>query len=242
MFSSRTTARIAGALYFVTHVTSVGAVILYGASAYDSQSPLAGRSSVLIGALLEIVLAVGVVGTGIALLPLLRRYSSGVAAGYLALRTLEASVILTGVVVLLPVVAQPSLSTSPGLGSDAILSLRLIHDWTFLVGPGLIVPFHTVLLAWLLWRKALVPGFIPVLGFIGGPIVGVMNLALMFGVSRPIAITAVPAFAWEVSLAAYLILRGIRQPSDTSPSTPSPSETATSVTVEVESATASQRG
>ena len=154
MVSSRTTARIAGALYFVTHVTSVGAVILYGASAYDSQSPLAGRSSVLIGALLEIVLAVGVVGTGIALLPLLRRYSSGVAAGYLALRTLEASVILTGVVVLLPVVAQPSLSTS----------------------PGLIVPFHTVLLAWLLWRKGLVPRFIPVLGFIGGPLVGVMNL------------------------------------------------------------------
>ena len=176
MFSSRTTARIAGALYFVTHVTSVGAVILYGASAYDSQSPLAGRSSVLIGALLEIVLAVGVVGTGIALLPLLRRYSSGVAAGYLALRTLEASVILTGVVVLLPVVAQPSLSTSPGLGSDAILSLRLIHDWTFLVGPGLIVPFHTVLLAWLLWRKGLVPRFIPVLGFIGGPLVGVPHV------------------------------------------------------------------
>ena len=67
-------------------------------------------------------------------------------------------------------------------------------------------------------------------------------LAKSFGVSRPIAATAVPAFAWEVSLAAYLIIRGIRQPSDTSPSSQLPSETATSVTVEVESATASQRG
>ena len=110
------------------------------------------------------------------------------------------------------------------------------------MGPGLIVPFHTVLLAWLLWRKALVPRFIPVLGFIGGPIVGVMNLALMFGVSRPIAITAVPAFAWGVSLAAYIIVRGIRQPTRTSPSTQLPSETARSAASEVESASAGQRG
>jgi len=242
MFSSRTTARIAGALYFVTHVTSVAALLLYGAAAYDSQAPLAGRSSVLTGALLEIVLAVAVVGTGIALLPLLRRYSSGVAAGYLALRTLEASVILTGVVVLLPVVAQPAVTAAPALAPDAILSLRLIHDWTFLVGPGLIVPFHTVLLAWLLWRNGLVPRFIPILGFVGGPVVGAMNLALMFGVSRPIAITAVPAFAWEVSLAAYLIIRGIRQPSDTSPVMQLASETATSATAVVETTTASQRG
>ena len=212
MTSPRTTARIAGALYFVTHVTSVVAVILYGGSGFDPQAPLAERTPVLIGALLEIVLAVGVVGTGIALLPLLRRHSLGVASGYLALRTLEASVILVGVVVLLPVVARPSESTAPGLSPDATLSLRLIHDWTFLVGPGLIVPFHTVLLAWLLWHKGLVPRFIPVLGLVGGPLVGVMNLALMFGVTRPIAITAVPVFAWEVSLAAYLIVRGIRQP------------------------------
>ena len=41
MTNPRTTARIAGALYFVTHVTSVVAVILYGGSGFDPQAPLA---------------------------------------------------------------------------------------------------------------------------------------------------------------------------------------------------------
>ncbi len=223
MISPRATGRIAGGLYFVTHVTSVAAVVLYGGSAFDPHAPLAGRSSVLVGALLEIVLAITVVGTGVALLPLLRRYSPGVAGGYLALRTLEASVILMGVVVLLPVVARPSLTAAPGLPSDVTLGLRLIHDWTFLIGPGLVVPVHTVLLAWLLWSKGLVPKFIPILGFVGGPLVGAMNLLVLFGLTRPIAVTAVPVFAWEVSLAVYLIVRGIRQPG------PTPLETAQQV-------------
>jgi hypothetical protein len=210
MFGPRTTGRIAGALYFVTHVTSVAAVLLYGGSAFDPDAALAGRGPVLTGALLEIVLALAVVGTGVALLPLLRRHSSGVASGYLALRTLEAGVIVTGVVVLLPAIARPAVSTAPGHTPDVVAGLRLIHDWTFLVGPGLVVPVHTVLLAALLWRRRLVPRFIPLLGLVGGPLVGAMNLALMFGLTRPLAITAVPVFLWEISLAAWLIVRGIR--------------------------------
>lgn len=210
MLERQTIGRIAGALYFLTHVTAVAAALLYGGSGFDPTAPLAGRTPVLTGALLEIVLAVGVVGTGIALYPLLRGHSVGVAIGYVSLRTLEASVILVGVVVLLPVVARPGVGGVPPLSPDVVSALRLVHDWTFLVGPGLIVPVHTVLLAWLLLRRGLVPRVIPMLGLVGGPLIGVMNLAVMFGHTQVIGVAVIPVFAWEVGLAGYLVARGLR--------------------------------
>ena len=76
----------------------------------------------------------------------------------------------------------------------------------------LIVPVHTVLLAWLLWRRRLVPRIIAALGLLGGPLVGAMNLAVMFGLTGPVAALALPVFAWEVGLAGHLILRGLRLP------------------------------
>lgn len=212
MLSIRATERLAGALYLVTHVTSVGAVLLYGGSTASAAATAAGRTPVLTGALLEVVLALCVTGTGIALFPLLRAHSAGVASGYLALRTLEASVILVGVVVLLPVVARPAAIGVPGLSAEVSDGLRLVHDWTFLVGPGLIVPVHTVLLAGLLWRSRLVPRWIAVLGLVGGPLVGAANLLVMFGRSGTIAAAAIPVFAWEIGLAGCLILRGLRDP------------------------------
>lgn len=212
MSNPRLLAAVAGACYLITHVTSVGAAVLYGGTGFDPDAPLAGRVPVLVGGLLEVVLAVAVVGTAVALYPLLRRHSPATAAGYLGLRTLEASVILVGVVALLPVVARPAVPTGPGLSVDAAWALRLVHDWTFLVGPGLIVPVHTVLLAVCLLRTRLVPRFIPILGIVGGPLVGAMNVAVLFGVTGVVAPAVLPVFAWEIGLASYLLVRGLRTP------------------------------
>lgn len=55
-----------------------------------------------------------------------------------AARTLEAGVILVGVVAILPVVARPATGAGSGLTADVASGLHLVHDWTFLVGPGLI--------------------------------------------------------------------------------------------------------
>ena len=187
--ADRRTARLAAVLFLVTWVTSVGALPLYGGSSYDPATRLAGRDSVLTASLLEVVLAVAVVGTSLALYPLLRAHGRGAALGYVALRGLEASVILVGVVAVLPAV---------------------VHDWTFLVGPGLINPVNATVLAVLLWRRRLVPRFIPLLGLVGSVLVLGQNLAVMFGLTGTIAILVVPLFAWEISLAAYLLLRGIR--------------------------------
>jgi len=137
MFHDRWLARAAAALYLVTWVTSVLALPLYGGSATDSTAGLASRASVLTASVLEVVLALAVVGTSLLLYPLLRPHGPAAAVGYIALRTLEASVILVGVVAVLPAVARPATTASPGLDPAVGAGLHLLHDWTFIVGPGL---------------------------------------------------------------------------------------------------------
>lgn len=190
--------RTVGLLYLVTHVTSVGAVVLYGRLLTD---PTAGTGvNVQVGALLEIILALAVVGTAVGLFPVVKPYGEGVALGYVGLRTLEAALIAVGVI---PLLALPS--------PDAA-TLVALHNQTFLLGPGFVCGVDTVLAAYLMYRSGLVPKFIPVLGLIGGPALFLVSVAQLLGpvaqFSGAAAVPALPVFAWELSLALYLVVRG----------------------------------
>jgi len=212
MSSSRRTAVVAGVLYLVTHVTSVAALALY-TPVLDDPGSGAG-TGVLVGGLLEVVLALAVVGTAVTLYPVVKRHGEGLALGYVSLRTLEAAVIAVGVVPLLAVVTMRQQPTG-GASTDVVgQALVAVHDWTFLIGPGLVCGTNTVVLAYLVYRSSLVPRVIAGLGLVGGPLVFVSNLAVMFGLqgqtSATAAVAAVPVFAWEVGLALYLITRGFR--------------------------------
>ncbi len=218
MQAFRKTAAVIGALFLLTHVTAITAVVLYAPVFADPEYVLGGGdgSGVLLGGLLDVVLALGVVGTGVALYPVLRRQNEGVALGYVALRTLEAGVILVGVVTILGVL---SLRETAGGGDDASLvaaagALVATHNWTFLVGPGLICGTNTVLAASLLYRSGLVPRFIAVLGLVGGPLIFAANTGVMFGVFDQVSpwtgLCVIPIFAWEICLAVYLLAKGFR--------------------------------
>lgn len=93
-------------------------------------------------------------------------------------------------------------------------SLVTIHDWTFLFGPNLAIGVNTLLLAYLMYRSRLVPRGIAVLGLIGGPLIFASGAAVMFGLYQQIsvwgAIAAIPVFAWEMSLAVWLIVKGFK--------------------------------
>lgn len=218
MSSLRRTAAIAAVCYFVTHVTSMAALALYGPVLHHTDFVLGAgpETAVLVGALLEVVLALGIVGTGVALFPVVRRHSEGGALAYVALRTLEAGIILVGVVSLLAVV---TLRQHPG-GADAASFVPLgkalvaVHDWTFLLGPNFVCAADTTVLAALMWRSGLVPRVVAGLGLVGGPLLFVSATAVLFGaypqVSPAGAVAPLPVFAWEVGLAGFLLLKGFR--------------------------------
>lgn len=219
---TRKLAIAAGVCYLITHVTSVGTRILYEPMLNNAAGYLTGSgpdTAVLLGALFDVILALAVVGTAVALFPVVKRQNEGVALGYVGLRTLEAGIIAVGVVSLLTVVTlrqHLAGTTGPDTGTLITLGHAFVEFYkgTFLVGPGLVCGVNTVLMAYLMYRSGLVPRFIPVLGLVGGPLVFAYNTALMFGFSAQIAawafILVIPVFAWEVTLALWLIVKGFK--------------------------------
>lgn len=208
MSPDRTAALAAGLLYFSTHITSVAAVAAYGGTAHDPAalaSPEA-ESRLLLGVSLEVLLALGVLGTGVVLLPLLARSSPILSNAFSAMRTLEAAVIAVGA---LPMLALVTAAIDPR-GSLAL------HDAAFLIGQGLIISVNTLVIATLLVRTGVVPRWIGCLGLVGGAAVLTGNaLQLVGAIERGGAIAgilAVPVFAFEISFATYLVARGLRAP------------------------------
>ncbi len=219
MASTRRTAIIAGTCYLVTHVTSVAALVLYGPVLNHSGfvTGTGSATSVLAGGWLEVILAIAVVGTAVALFPVVRRYDEGLAIGYVGLRTLEAGVIAAGVVSLLAVVTlrqHAGAAADPGALAAVSKGLVAVHNWTFLVGPDFICAADTFVLALLMWRSRLIPRVVAGLGLVGGPLLFASATAILFGAYKQVslagAVAPLPVFAWELGLAFFLIIKGFR--------------------------------
>jgi hypothetical protein len=215
---TRRAALLGGLLYLSTHVTSVAALLAYGDVLTDPTSAVSGEhdSAVLVGVVLDTLLALGVLGTGVALLPVLRPYAPIGAHAFSALRTMESAVIAVGV---LPMVALVSLRDN----ASATLLVGL-HQASFLVGQGLVISITTLVIAGTLWRTRLVPAWIGALGLVGGVAVLASNAAQLFGgLERGgslAALLAAPVFAFEISFAVYLVVRGVRVPATGPVATP----------------------
>ena len=119
MSSLRKTALVAGALYVITFATSMPARLLYGPVRNDPNyvvGPGAADTQVLFAGFLDVMLALACIGTAIALYPVVKRQNEGVALGFVGSRTLEATIIVAGVVSLLSVVTL----RQAGAGADAL--------------------------------------------------------------------------------------------------------------------------
>jgi hypothetical protein len=220
MSSQRATATVTGVFFVVAAVTAMVALALYQPALSDAGYVVGtgADTGVLIGAFLEVVLAASCIGTAVTLYPVVRRQNPGIALGYVCGRLLEAAVIVVGIVSVLSLVTLRQDATGPGT-DDAVLvavgrSLVALHDWTFLVGPGLVIGVNSLLLAHLMHRSGLVPRWIAALGLVGGPVVFASSTAVLFGayeqVSAVAMLAALPVFAWEMSLAGYLLVKGFR--------------------------------
>lgn len=132
-------------------------------------------------------------------------------------RVMECTFILVGIIAVLGVVG---LRQSPPSGSDAALgqiayTLAAIKDWTFLLGPGFVVGIgNGLLLGYLMYRSGLVPKRMAMLGLVGGPLVCITGIAVMFGADTPSGalqgIATLPKALWELSLGIYPLVWGFR--------------------------------
>ena len=221
MSSTRRSAVVAGVFFIVAAVTAIIGLALEGPVLNDSRYIVGGSGDdtrVVLGAFFEVLLAISVIGTAVTLFPIVRRQNESIALGYVAGRVVEAVVIVVGIMSVLSVVTlRKDFAGSTGDAASLMViakSLVVIHDWTFLFGPSLAIGVNTLLLAYLMYTSRLVPRVIPVLGLIGGPVIFASGTAEMFGLYQQISvwgsIGAIPVFAWEMSLAVWMIARGFK--------------------------------
>ena len=216
----RRIARIAGWLMASTFVTSIGAMVLYDPVLNDADYILgAGNDArVTLGALLEIFLMIGNVGTAVVMFPILRRQNESLALGYVGSRIVESTIIGVGVISVLSVLTlRDDLAASIGADGASLNvaghSLVAIHDWTFLLGPGFCVGVNGLLLGYLMYRTGLMPPRLALLGVIGGPLIFLSSIAVLFGAyeqNGAHALFSIPEAAFEASFAIYLIVKGFR--------------------------------
>lgn len=201
-------ARIAGGLYLLTVVTSIPALALKEPVLTDpgTIASAGGATALAWAALLEVILAAACVGTAVVLYPIARRQSETAALGFVAARTLEAGLVLTGVIAVLALARVPDSATAP--------LIVAIHDWAFLLGPGLIPAANALCLGYLLYRSRLVPRIIPAVGLLGAPVLIASATATIFGIADQVSalagLAALPIALWEISLGLWLVVKGFR--------------------------------
>ena len=224
MDTLRKTSLTAGVLYLITFI-SIPTLFLYGAVKDPNYLLGSGPDTpVLVGGLLEVIVALAGLGTAVALYPVLKRQNQGVALGFVGTRTLEGAGIIAGVVALLTVVSLRQAGAGAA-GLVAAKALTSMYGWAFLLSQSLMPALNALLLGSLLYRSRLVPRALPMLGLIGAPLLLVSVIGTLFGVfsstSAPARLLAIPIAVWEFSLGVYLVVKGFK-PSAITSSVPQP--------------------
>jgi hypothetical protein len=216
-------ARVTGVLFLITYITSIPPVLfLYGPLLDDPRYILGGGAAdngASLGALLELILIIANIGTAVVLYPVAKRVNEILALGFVTARVIESAFIAVGILSILSLV---TLRQEAAAGADATSllavgqSLVVLHDWTFLLGPGFVVGVgNGLILGYLMYTSRLIPRGMAILGLIAGPVLLARLVGILFGVFEPTSvlgsIMVLPEFVWELALGIWLTVRGFNR-------------------------------
>jgi hypothetical protein len=206
-----------GVLLLITFITSIPALLLFQPVLDDPVGYVTNGGSdnrVFFGALLELLLIIANIGTAVVVYPLLKRQNHILALGYVTARIVECTFILVGILAVLSIV---TLSQQDAGGDEGAIAYTLaaLKDWTFILGPGFIVGLgNGLILGYLMYTSGLMPSRLAVLGLVGGPLICISGMLVMFGVADQggalQGIATIPEFLWELSLGLYPLIKGFR--------------------------------
>jgi hypothetical protein len=215
MDSARKISLAAGVLYLLTFV-SIPTLFLYDRVKTDP-AYIAGPGAdtfVILGVVLEIIVALACIGTAVALFPMVKKQNEGLALGFVGARILEAAAIFAGVVALMSIVAL----RQTGVGAEGLVTGQALlaqYSWTTLLGQGMIPAINAVLLGTLMYRSRLLPRVFPIFGFIGAPLLLVGVLGVLFGWWGPVSVFsglgALSLAVWEFGMGIWLVVKGFNR-------------------------------
>jgi hypothetical protein len=218
MNSDKTTARIVGALFIITMIAGMLDAYLV---APLLQGPLKdiypNQIRVQVGALLILVMSIGIAGIAIAILPIIKRHDQTVAITYFCFRTIECVLLILGAVASLVLVtlSQEYLKAGAPDGSYfqtlAILAVRVRYSAyqiaMVVLGVGSLMLFNTLL------KAKLIPRFISIWGLVGYALLLASALLDIFGIIDTVngagVIMYIPGGLFELLIfPIWLILKG----------------------------------
>lgn len=220
MSPMRRAALIAGLAYLASFVFSIPVKFGLWTDVINEPDFILGAgnaSGVPLGAAFEILTGLSGIVSAVALYTIAKRYSHRAALGFVTTRLLEAAVIFMGVLSIMSVYTlRQDVAGTPGADTGALLTtghaLVAMHDWTFLIGPGLMPVLNALLIGSVMYRSRLLPRWIPTLGLIGGPLLLISTTATLFGlwdqVSAPAVVLVLPLAIWELSFGIYMTFWG----------------------------------
>lgn len=204
MRAYRTESTVAGVLFITATVSTMASQIVIAPmlGAPDVAGHVAGhRAAFVSGVILELVNALASAGIAIALFPIIWRCVRSVAVAYLGLRIIEASLgaFAAGALLILLSFSDPAIAIA-------------LHEWGFLL-VLIVFSVGTLILYPLLFSYRLVPPVLSLWGLIGGVMLLVSCLLILFGRietgSRADLVLSLPIWINEMALALWLILRGV---------------------------------
>ena len=203
----------AGVFYLLTFVSIPTLALYRSVRAPGFITGTAPDSPVIIGVLLEMIVALAGIGTAVALYPVVRRQGQARAVGFVASRTLEAATIYVGIVSLMSIVSLRHAGAG-GAASVVAQGLAAQYQWTFFFAQSFIPAVNGVLLGTLMYQSRLVPRWLPTLGLIGSTLLVISWFGVLVGlidaISPVAALSALPIALWEFSLGVYLTFWGFR--------------------------------
>lgn len=204
----------AGLLYLLTFV-SIPTLSIYGP--VKSAGYILGvgpDTGAVLGGLSEVIVALAGIATAVVLYPILKKQNVTLALGLVASRILEASAIFVGVAFILTIVSL----RQEGAGDAALPvshALSTLYDRMFLLSQSFLPAVNDLLLGFLLYKSRLVPRGLSLIGIVGGPLLIIGYLAVLFGIvgqHEPLAgMSAIGVAFFEFSLGLWLTFKGFNR-------------------------------
>ena len=229
MNANKKTARIVGALFITATVASILATFGFLEPILNAPDYLisvsANETQWIMGVLIDAINSAAVVAIAVLLFPIFRKFNEALALGYVASRIIECVILIAGHISLLLLLTLSQDYVQAGAPDAAyfqsIGSLLLgVYDWTFLLGPMIVLSLTALILNYVFYQSRLVPRLISVWGLIGATLMLAAGLLGMFGLSPTSTITillGLPLALNEMVLAVWLIVKGFNSSAIASP-------------------------
>lgn len=220
MTPARKTAIAVGALFLAATASYlVGSALIDSAVDVPANLSNLNETQVRLGVFLEFINCAAVVGIGVLLFPILRKYREGMALGYAVSRVIEAALLLVSALFALSVLFVGEQSA----GADAANASQLetlgglameAYDLAFQLAL-VVLGAGSLLLCYVLYEARLVPRALPVLGFVG--YLSLFASAWLEIAGHDASVLYVPGGLFELIFPLWLIVKGLNEPTIAGP-------------------------